>query len=80
MIFFIVFYWKIKLYCQRTMLAEFLNRIQIYHLIEEKKHISDITFYLINNEAHPAFSLDKGNEVIDPILQLHTALCWFVQL
>jgi len=48
--------------------------MQIYHFIEtkQKKHISD-------NEAHPAFSLDKGKEVIDPILQLHTALCWLVQ-
>lgn len=59
-------------YKESTKLAYFLNRIQIHHLIEKKKHISD-------NEAHPAFSLDKGKEVIDPILQLHTALCWFVQ-
>lgn len=61
------------------MLAEVLD-ISLDWKKKKKTRISDITFYLINNEAHPAFSLDKGNEVIDPILQLHTALCWFVQL
>lgn len=53
------------------MLVDFLNRIHIYNASLKKTkhtHISDRNFYLMNNEAHPAFTLDKGNEVIDPIL------------
>lgn len=64
------------------MLADvnFLNTIPIYHHIESTRFRDDNLFAKQNNGAYFAFSLDKGSDVIDHILQLHTALCWLFSI